>query len=170
MGDRLCVFTQQRRVWGQVVRLGPTSLEMLCESGLDGLVVGDQVRHEGALTIAPSDDWIGRVIDGNGRSLDGKILLKGPETRPILGRPPLATSRKPLGHRLETGTSVFNTMLPIVRGQRIGLFAGSGVGKSTLLATLANGVDADVVVIGLVGERGREVGEFIHSTLGRCFR
>ena len=80
--------------------------------------------------------------------------------------PPPAASRRRLGTRLDTGLAVFDTLLPIVRGQRIGLFAGSGVGKSTLLSLLARGVTADVVVIAMVGERGRELREFVEQTLG----
>ena len=79
---------------------------------------------------------------------------------------PPAITRRRLGARLNTGLAVFDTLLPIVRGQRIGLFAGSGVGKSTLLADLARGVQADVVVIALIGERGRELREFIEEVLG----
>lgn len=78
----------------------------------------------------------------------------------------MAARRKRLGARLSTGVAVFDTLLPLVRGQRIGLFAGSGVGKSSLLAKFARKVDADVVVIGLVGERGRELREFTERVLG----
>lgn len=80
--------------------------------------------------------------------------------------PPRPASRRTLGERLETGTAVFNTLLPLVRGQRIGLFAGSGVGKSSLLGQFARGVNADIVVIALVGERGRELREFTERVLG----
>jgi flagellum-specific ATP synthase len=80
--------------------------------------------------------------------------------------PPKAAGRRHMGERLDTGLSVFNTILPIVRGQRIGLFAGSGVGKSTLLAKLAQHMEADVVVMALIGERGREVNHFVEQVLG----
>jgi flagellum-specific ATP synthase len=80
--------------------------------------------------------------------------------------PPPPASRKALGPRLATGTSVFDTLLPIARGQRIGLFAGSGIGKSSLLGTLARGIEADVVVFALIGERGRELREFTETVLG----
>ncbi|HAW47356.1 MAG TPA: flagellum-specific ATP synthase FliI, partial [Roseovarius sp.] len=75
-------------------------------------------------------------------------------------------TRRPLGPRLETGMAVFNTLLPVVRGQRIGLFAGSGVGKSMLLGHLGRHMQADVVVVALIGERGRELGEFVREVLG----
>jgi len=80
--------------------------------------------------------------------------------------PPPATTRRAMGARLPTGLAVFDTLLPIARGQRLGLFAGSGVGKSTLLSQLARRVAADVIVIGLIGERGREVRDFVEDTLG----
>lgn len=86
--------------------------------------------------------------------------------RMIQNDPPSAVSRKPLGQRLDTGFHLFNTMLPIVRGQRVGIFAGSGVGKSRLLADLVRGMEADVVVMALVGERGREINDFTQNVLG----
>jgi flagellum-specific ATP synthase len=110
--------------------------------------------------------WLGRVIDPFGRALDGKPLLPGAQARDIVQPPPPAVERKPLGKRMATGLAVLNTMLPIVQGQRVGLFAGSGVGKSTLLATLARSMQADAVVVALVGERGREVNEFVTHALG----
>jgi flagellum-specific ATP synthase len=110
--------------------------------------------------------WLGRVIDPFGQALDGSAILRGPRPYPLRGQPINPTDRRGLGARLETGMKVFNTLLPLVRGQRVGLFAGSGIGKSTLLARFALGVDADVVVIALVGERGREVRDFVERVLG----
>jgi flagellum-specific ATP synthase len=92
--------------------------------------------------------------------------LRGPASRPLKAKPPEAGQRRPMGKRLETGMAAFNTLLPIVRGQRIGLFAGSGVGKSSLLGHLAQYMHADVVVIALIGERGRELRHFIEDVLG----
>src|SRR5690606_14890763 len=106
------------------------------------------------------------VIDPYGEPLDGKPLLPGTAPRRLSGKPLNPTMRRPLGGRLETGLCVFNTLLPIVRGQRIGLFAGSGVGKSTIMAMLAQRIAAEVVVIGMIGERGREVREFVERVLG----
>ena len=93
-------------------------------------------------------------------------MRRGPVLRPLRTEAPAAASRRRLGARLSTGVAVFDTLLPLVRGQRIGLFAGSGVGKSSLLAKFARGVDADVVVIALIGERGRELREFTERVLG----
>ena len=151
---------------GEVVSIDHLEVSVLVEGDLRGLGTGDRVIVLGPDVIAPDDSWIGRVIGPDGRPLDSAPLLGGLRSRPLIAPPPLATSRRGLGSRLSTGLSVFDTILPIVRGQRIGLFAGSGVGKSTLLAQLAQGVSADVVVIALVGERGREVRHFVEKVLG----
>ena len=110
--------------------------------------------------------WIGRIVDPFGQPIDGRPLRTGAEERSFLAPAPAAVTRKRLGARLDTGLVIFDTLLPIVRGQRIGLFAGSGVGKSTLLSNLALGIQADLVVIALIGERGRELREFVESVLG----
>ncbi|WP_371170476.1 FliI/YscN family ATPase [Aliiroseovarius sp. 2305UL8-7] len=151
---------------GEVLNLSSDSVTVLPDGDVEGLQIGDQVNLEGRAEIAPDDSWIGRVIDPMGRSLDGRPILRGATATPLRGEVSNPTERRPLGERLETGLAAFNTFLPIVRGQRIGLFAGSGVGKSTLLAKLARGVQADVVVIALIGERGREVREFVDRVLG----
>ncbi len=155
-----------RPLLGEVIRLSAERVTVLPEGTDDGLAIDDRVILLGAGDIAPDDTWIGRVVDPLGQPLDGRPVLRGPEARPMRGEPLNPTLRRPLGARLETGLAVFNTLLPIVQGQRIGLFAGSGVGKSTLLAMLAQRMEADVVVIALIGERGREVREFIDKVLG----
>jgi flagellum-specific ATP synthase len=116
--------------------------------------------------LSPSDDWLGRIIDPLGRPMDGRALFPGDRARDLRAQPPDPARRRRLGQRLDTGSAAFDTVLPIVRGQRVGLFAGSGVGKSTLLGTLARGVQADVVVLALVGERGRELREFVEEVIG----
>ena len=151
---------------GEVLNLSADTVTVLPDGDVEGLQIGAAVSLRGANQIAPDDSWIGRVIDPFGQALDGRPILRGAEPRPLRGVSMNPTERRVLGARLETGMAVFNTLLPLVRGQRIGLFAGSGVGKSTLLAKLARGVHADVVVIGLIGERGREVREFVERVLG----
>lgn len=151
---------------GEVLGLASDRVTVLPDGDIDGLQIGASVTLLGQSRIAPDDSWIGRVIDPFGRPLDGHPLFRGPRSRPLRGNPPNPTERRALGERLDTGLRVFNTMLPIVRGQRIGLFAGSGVGKSTLLAKLARGIHAEIVVIALIGERGREVREFVERVLG----
>ncbi len=151
---------------GEVIGLSADRVTILPDGDVEGLTIGEAVSLLGKGEIAPDDSWIGRVIDPFGKALDERPILRGASARPLRGVPVNPTQRRVLGGRLETGMAVFNTLLPIVRGQRIGLFAGSGVGKSTLLAKLARGVQADVVVIGLIGERGREVREFVERVLG----
>lgn len=151
---------------GEILSLSATGALILPESTTEGRAIGASVEHVGANTLAPDDSWIGRVIDPFGQPLDGRPLPRGPAPRPLRAPPPPAAARKRLGPRLGTGLDVFNTLLPLVRGQRLGLFAGSGVGKTMLLGQLARHVQADVVVLGLVGERGRELREFVEDVLG----
>lgn len=151
---------------GEVVALAPDRATVLTDGSMAGIRLGDGVENLGAAGIAPDNGWIGRIIDPFGHPIDGMPILRGVRERPLQASPPAATQRRRLGARLETGVAVFNTLLPLVRGQRIGLFAGSGVGKSSLLAKFARGVDADVTVIALVGERGRELREFVERVLG----
>ena len=118
-------------------------------------------------TLSVSDGWIGRVIDPLGHPLDARgPLPRGPTPRPVRASPPEATLRARLGERLDLGVRVLNAFTTCRRGQRLGLFAASGVGKSTLLAMLARHTACDVAVLALVGERGREVREFIEDDLG----
>jgi flagellum-specific ATP synthase len=117
--------------------------------------------------LAPCNLWLGRVVDPIGRPLDGKgALPRGPRSRPVRGSPPEATQRARLGPRLDLGVRVLNAFATCREGQRLGLFAGSGVGKSTLLSMLARQTACDVAVLALVGERGREVREFLEDDLG----
>ena len=153
-------------VLGEVLSLTPEHICVLPEKGTSGLSLNDRVDYLGTADIAPDKSWLGRIIDPFGRPLDDAPLMKGAQLRSVLANPPAAAQRGRLGPRLETGIAAFNTFLPIVRGQRVGLFAGSGVGKSTLLANLSKGIDADFVVIALIGERGRELREFVEDTLG----
>lgn len=166
VGDRLRIALSQGDLGGEIVGLTPRSAQVLPEGPIEGLSVGADVTLLHAPRIAPSDGWIGRIIDPLGQPLDGRPLPPGPCDRPFRAEAPPAVGRKRLGARLDTGMAVFDTLLPLVAGQRIGLFAGSGVGKSTLLSQMARGVEADVVVIAMIGERGRELREFVEKTLG----
>ncbi|WP_424985469.1 FliI/YscN family ATPase [Microbulbifer sp. S227A] len=151
---------------GEVLQIDQDIVHMLPDGAADGVAIGDRAVLYPMPGFAPGDHWVGRVVDPYGAPLDGKPLLRGQEVRNIMAAPPPAVERMPLGARVGTGLAVLNTMLPIVEGQRIGLFAGSGVGKSTLLATLARHMSSDIVVIALIGERGREVNDFVDRVLG----
>lgn len=166
VGDRVLISLQSGEVAGEIVSLAPRHADVLPEGNADGLSIGTEVELLFAPTIAPCDAWIGRIIDPLGQPLDDRPLPVGSTPRPFRAEAPSAVRRKRLGGRLATGLAVFDTLLPLVAGQRIGLFAGSGVGKSTLLSNLARGVQADVVVIAMIGERGRELREFVEKTLG----
>lgn len=167
LGDRVLAETGAGTLGGEIVRLGPAGATVLPEDDPEGLMIGARVELLGPAFIAPDFGWLGRIVDPVGRPLDGRPLLRGPRRRGMTGAPPPAAERRALGERLSTGVAVFDTLLPLVRGQRIGLFAGSGVGKSSLLAKFARGVAADVAVIALVGERGRELRDFTERVLGR---
>jgi flagellum-specific ATP synthase len=153
-------------VKGEVVGITGGEALVLLAGRLGEVALDMQVRPAGRGEIAPDDGWIGRVIDPLAQPLDGRPLVRGALSRPVAALPPPANERRLLGQRLSSGQAVFDTFLPLVRGQRIGLFAGSGVGKSTLLAKFAQRIEADVVVIAMIGERGREVREFIDNVLG----
>ncbi|MFA3919259.1 FliI/YscN family ATPase [Ruegeria hyattellae] len=151
---------------GEVLQINDDEIRMLPDMAPDTVAVGDAAVLIPVPAFAPGSHWLGRVVDPLGRALDGRPLLRGEHTCNLTALPPNAVERKALGERLPTGVTLLNTMLPIVRGQRVGLFAGSGVGKSSLLGTLAKSMQADAVVVALVGERGREVNEFVEHTLG----
>jgi len=122
-------------------------------------------RHDGA--VYPSDGWLGRVINADGEPIDGKgPVLRGAVPYPLKAPPPPAHERARVGAPLDLGVRVLNTFTTMCDGQRMGIFAGSGVGKSVLMSMLARNAEVDVAVIGLIGERGREVQEFITDYLG----
>lgn len=167
IGDHLTLMRRTGdALAGEVIAIDENSVGMLPDTAPDGVAIGDKATLEQGPGFAPAASWVGRVVDPFGRPLDGNPLMPGQSETNIFNPPPAAAERQALGDRIETGSSVMNTLLPVVKGQRIGLFAGSGVGKSRLLANLARNMQADIVVLALVGERGREVNEFVARTLG----
>lgn len=166
LGDRVQAETGAGPLGGEIVHLSVAGARVLPEDDPEGLRIGSRVERLGPVTLAPDRSWLGRIVDPFGKPLDGRPLLPGPLRRALTGAPPPPAERRALGERLATGVAVFDTLLPLVRGQRIGLFAGSGVGKSSLLAKFARGVSADIAVIALVGERGRELRDFTERVLG----
>ncbi|MCY4333511.1 MAG: FliI/YscN family ATPase [Litoreibacter sp.] len=166
VGDLVSLNIKGKNKLGEVLSLSEGVVTVLPSEGLKGVAIGDYVLYLGEGGIRPDTSWVGRILDAYGRPLDGVPLARGVEVRALMSPPPTATLRKRLGAPVETGMTAFNTFLPIVRGQRIGLFAGSGVGKSTLLAQFAKTIEADFIVIALIGERGRELREFVEDTLG----
>ncbi len=135
---------------------------------LDGITLGARADFEDRpACIYPSKAWLGRVVDGFGQPMDGKGPLPlGMTAYPLKAAPIAATRRGRVGKKLDLGIRALNAFATCCAGQRMGIFSGSGVGKSTLLSMLARNSDADAIVIGLIGERGREVKEFIEDDLG----
>ena len=144
------------------VRVVEGGLEILNDAGTNRTVIANAAGQ-----VRPSPAWLGRVLNAMGEPIDGKgPLVQGGSPMPYRNMPPPAHSRQRVGAPLDLGVRALNTFLTCCRGQRLGIFAGSGVGKSVLLSMLARNVDADVSVIGLIGERGREVQEFLQDDLG----
>ena len=141
---------------------------MLPFGTLDGIGLGCRAEISvHSPVIYPDDSWAGRVINAFGDPVDGKgPLTRGPRAYRIHARPPDAHTRQRVGAKIDLGMRALNTFLTCCRGQRMGIFSGSGVGKSTVMSMMARHTDAEISVIGLIGERGREAREFIEDDLG----
>ncbi|WP_207455038.1 FliI/YscN family ATPase [Herbiconiux sp. SYSU D00978] len=163
IGDLVAVGTAGTPA--EVVALTQDRLRCMPLGRLDGLRVGDPAVLGTPPRVPVGPRLLGRVIDGLGRPIDGLGPL-GADEIDFAGEPPNALDRARIDTPLHTGVRVLDTLTPIGRGQRIGLFAGSGVGKSSLLSMVARGTEAEISVIALIGERGREVREFIEDDLG----
>lgn len=155
------------KLLAEVVGMRPGRVILMPYGDLRGIAAGSRIDAGGqAPGIAVGDGLLGRVIDAFGAPLDGGAALVLPGMRSLHAAPINPLSRPRINTLLQTGVRAIDTMLPLGRGQRMGIFAGSGVGKSTLLGMLARDVQADVNVIALIGERGREVREFVEKQLG----
>jgi len=169
VGSRLAIEAASGRVVPAEV-IGFQGERALCLpfGALEGVRMGCRALVAAADgSIRPSQAWLGRVINALGEPLDGKgPLPQGADSRHLRAGPPPAGERARVGGPIDLGVRALNTFVTCCRGQRMGIFAGSGVGKSVLLSMLARYTSTDVAVIGLVGERGREVQEFIEDDLG----
>ncbi|MGB5466932.1 MAG: flagellar protein export ATPase FliI [Sedimenticolaceae bacterium] len=155
------------RVEAEVVGFAGESLYLMSTGDIRGLEPDARVVPTGRVSeAAVGEELLGRIIDGSGRPLDGKGLVHADERRPLNGGYINPLARAPIREPLDVGIRAINSLLSVGRGQRLGLFAGSGVGKSVLLGMMTRYTDADVVVVGLIGERGREVKEFVDNILG----
>ena len=152
----------------EVVGFRDTRALLMPFGPVEGVAPGAEIRIEPlGSAVRPTKAWLGRIVDAFGNPIDGKGPLQtGLAAYPLRASPPSAHARARVGERLDLGVRAMNVFTTCCRGQRLGVFAGSGVGKSVLLSMLAKNADCDAVVVGLIGERGREVREFIEETLG----
>ena len=157
----------QERIEAEVVGFAQEHLYLMPVGDIYGLEPGCRVIPSGSPSFARVGmGLLGRVLDGAGNPIDGKGPLAYETTRSLQGRPLNPLLRQPITEPLDVGVRAINAMLTVGRGQRLGLFAGTGVGKSVLLGMMTRYTTADVVVVGLIGERGREVNDFVHQILG----
>ena len=169
VGARVVIETPGKNIPCEVVGFSNNNALLMPFAPLEGVRRGCRALVTSvAGAVRPSAGWLGRVVNALGEPIDGKgALLSGPSPYPFRNTPPLAHKRQRVGGPLDLGVRALNTFITCCRGQRMGIFSGSGVGKSVLLSMLARNVNADVSVIGLVGERGREVQEFLQDDLGQ---
>ena len=154
-------------VLAEVVGLDETSVKLSAFGNTRGIEVGCEVVASGkTLQVPVGKSLLGRVIDATGAPCDNKGAIVPETYYPAECDPPDPMTRKPIDRRITTGVRAIDTLLTVGKGQRLGIFAGSGVGKSTLLSMIARNTDADINVIALIGERGREVLDFINRDLG----
>ncbi len=167
IGDLVLLRRRGEPLGAEIVGFDAGEVVLMPLGELGGVAPDDVVESTGEpLGVAAGPGLLGRVLDGLGRPLDGERLPEGMASVPVDRAPPAALGRRPVDAPVATGIRAIDALLTLGQGQRIGLFAGSGVGKSTLLGAIARGTSADVVVVALVGERGREVGEFLERSLG----
>lgn len=136
-------------------------------SDLEGVRLGSRAVLKGPAVIRPTKGWLGRVVNAFGEPIDDKgPLPRGHEPTPLRQKPPAAHKRLRVGGPMDLGVRAINSFITLCQGQRMGIFSGSGVGKSVLLSMFARNANSEVNIIGLIGERGREVQEFIEDDLG----
>lgn len=168
IGARLSIERDGAPVTAEVVGLRPGSALCLPYGSLAGVKRGVRTKFlKGSAVVRPCRAWLGRIVNGLGLPIDGRGPLRpGDRPVPLRASPPPAPLRARLGPRIEFGVKALNVFAAARAGQRLGVFSGSGVGKSSLLSMVARNADLDVNVIALIGERGREVREFIEDHLG----
>ncbi|MCG7860858.1 MAG: flagellar protein export ATPase FliI [Candidatus Thiodiazotropha endolucinida] len=162
------VSSNGTHIEAEVVGFGEESLYLMPTGDIQGLEQGARVIPTGRVCEAVvGEQLLGRVIDGAGKPLDGLGTIHNDERRPLTGTSFNPLARTPIREPLDVGVRAINALLSVGRGQRLGLFAGSGVGKSVLLGMMTRYTNADVTVVALIGERGREVKEFVENILGK---
>ncbi|MHB9291425.1 putative flagellum-specific ATP synthase [Hollandina sp. SP2] len=154
-------------ILAEVVGLRDKTVQLMAYQETDGIEVGNRVIASGkTLEVPVSNALLGRILDAQGKPSDGKGGIKAVQYYPAMAQAPDPLKRRRVIERICTGVRAIDGVLAVGRGQRLGIFAGSGVGKSTLLGMIARNTNADVNVVALIGERGREVNDFIENDLG----
>ena len=169
VGDRCEIITaDERYLEAEVVGFSAEKLFLMPTGDMHGMQSTARVRPaRRAGVVRVGHELLGRIIDGAGEPLDSLGPVRCQATARLVGAPINPLARQPIHEPLDVGVRAINSLLTIGRGQRVGLFAGSGVGKSVLLGMMARYTSAEVIVVGLIGERGREVKDFIENTLGK---
>ena len=169
VGEGCAILTEEGKVFsGEIVGFRGRSVLSMPLERPSGIRYGDRIVSRGthpSLRVGP--ELLGRVIDGSGKPLDEFLNYRAREYWPLHGDPPLPLDRQPIREPLGCGIRAIDGMLTCGRGQRVGIFGGSGVGKSTLIGMMTRGTSADMTVLALVGERGREVREFLEDAIGK---
>jgi flagellum-specific ATP synthase len=164
---QILISGNDRVVWAEVIGFNNRDVQLMAFDPMEGIEPGCTVVAMGeALSVPVSENMLGRVLNALGRPIDGRGSIGSAEGISTVNTPPNVLFRKTITERLVTGVRAIDFMAAVGKGQRIGIFSGSGVGKSTLLGMVARNTEADVNVIALIGERGREVREFIEQDLG----
>ncbi|MFA6031946.1 MAG: flagellar protein export ATPase FliI [Myxococcota bacterium] len=167
LGERIALSANGREEYGEAIRIDREGVLVKPFATSVGVGLGARASLAGAMELRPSQSWKGRVINAFGEPIDdGGPMIAGESAVRVDAPPPEAMKRARVNRPVRTGVKVIDLFTPLCAGQRIGIFAGSGVGKSTLLSMLARAPGFGTIVIGLVGERGREVREFLDDTLG----
>lgn len=168
LGERCRISTEHSRfIDAEVVGFNGDHVQLMALGEVQGLTPGARVHPvPGDIRIPVGPELLGRVLDGNGRPLDGAGPLLASDYTTLSARPINPLDRALVRQPLDVGVRAINALFTVGRGARMGLFAGSGVGKSVLLGMMARNTNADIIVVGLIGERGREVKEFIEDILG----
>ncbi|SCY80645.1 FliI/YscN family ATPase [Desulfoluna spongiiphila] len=157
-----------RALAGEVVGFREGRVVVMPYGDIAGVCEGDRIRlSESEPAASVGDGFLGRVVDGLGHPIDGKGPLGPCQDYPLYGKPINPMQRRAVDEFLDVGISAINLMTPVGRGQRVAIMAGSGVGKSVLMGMMTRYTEAEVVIIGLIGERGREVKDFVDKTLGK---
>jgi flagellum-specific ATP synthase len=167
-GEFVEILAQQGpAILTQVIAVNESSIFVKSSGSQSAIAIGDKATPIGPLAVFPDSSWKGRMLNAVGQPIDGGPALKlGSQKFTLDGFPPPVMERQNIGPRIATGVVAIDVFTPLCLGQRMGIFAGSGVGKSTLLGMLSRSPDFDCIVVALVGERSREVREFVHDVLG----